>query len=169
MVAMKTIAAFEGALGRVALWAPRETWDADGNFEGEEYVGRLRISPHALREANAYYAPGKKAVLFGYFAADDRHPLIPPGSTIFTCLSHDIIAHEVTHALLDGMHSRFVEASNPDVLALHEAFADIVAIFQHFSHPEVLLDQKIKSSKSRELRCGGPPALPSVLITTPFG
>ena len=30
---------------------------------------RLRIYPHALREANAYYSPEKKALLFGYFPA----------------------------------------------------------------------------------------------------
>jgi hypothetical protein len=60
---------------------------------------------------------------------------------VFTCLSHDIIAHETTHALLDGIHRRFNEPSNPDVLALHEAFADIVALFQHFSLPDVLRHQ----------------------------
>jgi len=47
----------------------------------------------------------------------------------------------VTHALLDGIHRRFNESSNPDVLAFHEAFADLVALFQHFSLPEVLRDQ----------------------------
>lgn len=143
-VAMQTIAAFESALGRVALWASREPRDDKGNWQpgqDETYVPRLRLYPHALREANAYYSPAKKAILFGYFAAGDRSVSIPQGSTVFTCLSHDIVAHEVTHALLDGMHSRFVEASNPDVLALHEAVADIVALFQHFSHPEVLRDQ----------------------------
>ena len=90
--------------------------------------------PHALREANAYYSPDKKALLFGYFPA--RSPTRAgtcPGGMVFTCLSHDIIAHETTHALLDGMHRRFIEPSNPDVLAFHEAFADIVALFQHFS------------------------------------
>jgi hypothetical protein len=60
---------------------------------------------------------------------------------VFTCLSHDIIAHEVTHALLDGLHPYFDEPSNRDVLALHEAFADIVALFQHFSYPDVLRNQ----------------------------
>ena len=103
---------------------------------------RLRIYPHALREANAYYSPQKKALLFGYFpasTADPGHNL--PGGTVFTCLSHDIIAHETTHALLDGLHRRFIEPSNPDALAFHEAFADIVALFQHFSFPEVLRHQ----------------------------
>jgi hypothetical protein len=61
-----------------------------------------------------------------------------PGSRIFSCLSHDIIAHETTHAILDGMHRRFNEPTNLDVLAFHEAFADIVALLQHFTMPEVL-------------------------------
>jgi hypothetical protein len=36
------------------------------------------------------------------------------------------------------MHCRFSEPTNPDVLALHEGFADIVALMQHFTIPEVL-------------------------------
>jgi len=57
---------------------------------------------------------------------------------VFTCLWHDIVAQETTHALLDGLHRRFVEPTHPDVWALPQAFADVVALFQHFSHPGVL-------------------------------
>lgn len=138
-VAMETISVFEQALGRVVLWAPRE-YDRK-NPNQNLYVGKLRIYPHALREANAFYDPQKKALLFGYFTAGRASKSTPPTTTVFTCLSHDIIVHETCHAILDGMHPRFVENSNPDMLALHEAFADIVAIFQHFSHPQVLEDQ----------------------------
>ena len=61
---------------------------------------------------------------------------------IFCAVSHDIIAHETTHALLDGLHRRYQEPTNPNqVLALREAFADIVAIFQHFTMPEALHQQ----------------------------
>ena len=112
----------------------------------DEYIKRLRIYPHALREANAYYSPDKKALLFGYFPAptdDVRFHL--PGGMVFCCLSHDVVAHETTHALLDGMHRRFVEPSNVDVLAFHEAFADICALFQHFSLSEVLRQQIAKT------------------------
>jgi hypothetical protein len=138
-VTMTTIQNFERALGRPALWAPRGDAPPQGDFE---YVQRLRIYPHALREANAYYSPAKKALLFGYFpASSDRPDRFLPGGLIFTCLSHDIIAHEITHALLDGMHRRFIEASHSDALAFHEAFADIVALFQHFSFPDVLRHQ----------------------------
>jgi AAA ATPase-like protein len=138
-VAMRTIRNFEHALGRLALWSPHRTQER-GKWE-EEYVQRLRIHPHALREANAYYSPSKKALLFGYFPASSVDGAHAAPLTVFTCLSHDIIAHEVTHALLDGIHRRFNEASNPDVLAFHEAFADIVALFQRFSLPAVLRHQ----------------------------
>jgi hypothetical protein len=136
-VAMLTIRNFERALGRLALWSPRRVMK-NGRTE-ETYVRKLRIYPHALREPNAYYSPAKKALLFGYFPAstsDSREHL--PRGMVFTCLSHDVIAHETTHALLDGLHRRVMEPTNPDVLAFHEAFADIVAIFQHFTFPEVI-------------------------------
>lgn len=137
-VAMTTIGHFEQALGRVALWARHRDGD-----EGTEalFVRRLRIYPHALRERNAYYSPSKKALLFGYFPVELKDANNTPGTIVFTCLSHDIIAHEVTHALLDGVHPRFNEPVNPDVHAFHEAFADIVALFQHFTYPGVLRDQ----------------------------
>ncbi|MEQ1607276.1 MAG: hypothetical protein ABL999_20640 [Pyrinomonadaceae bacterium] len=149
-VAMTTIKNFEKALGRKALWSPHRMPagpGASGNIEGpDNYVQRLRIYPHALRQANAYYSPAKKALLFGYFPAVSNAPgEFLPNGLVFTCLSHDIIAHETTHALLDGMHRRFIEASHRDTLAFHEAFADIVALFQHFSFPEVLKHQIAKT------------------------
>jgi hypothetical protein len=137
-VAMTTIKNFEAALGRKIIWAPRRIKGP----KYEEYVQRLRIYPHALREANAYYSPAKKALLFGYFSASPTDEnLHMPNSLVFTCLSHDIIAHETTHAIIDGLHRNYNDATNPDVLAFHEAFADIVALFQHFTFPEVLKNQ----------------------------
>ncbi|MDH4211989.1 MAG: hypothetical protein OEV79_11140 [candidate division WOR-3 bacterium] len=139
-VARTTIDHFERALGRRALWSPRYIKIKDGLKY--DFVELLRIYPHALREANAYYSPAKKALLFGYFPASSTTPgENMPGETVFTCLSHDIVAHETTHALLDGLHRRFIEPTNVDVWALHEAFADIVALFQHFTYPEVLRHQ----------------------------
>jgi len=138
-VAMNTIDHFERALGRVALWASRIVRDENDSFVGEHYVSRLRVYPHALREANAYYSPKKKALLFGYFRG--RGPGQTPGGIVFTALSYDVVAHETTHALLDGLHPSFNEATNPDVHALHEGFADVVALFQRFAHPEILEHQ----------------------------
>ncbi|MFO0908931.1 MAG: hypothetical protein U0794_11325 [Isosphaeraceae bacterium] len=143
-VAMSTINQFENALGRVALWSPNLQRDDHGEVipTDDEYVQRLRIYPHAFRQANAYYSPEKKALMFGYFpaeGADIGRNL--PGGMVFSCLSFDVVAHETTHALLDGLHRYMLEPSNSDVFAFHEAFADIVALFQHFSQPEVLRSQ----------------------------
>jgi hypothetical protein len=136
-VAMTTIDRFERALGRKAIWADR--WEPG---KEDEFIQRLRIYPHAMRQANAFYSRNKGSLLFGYFpAVTDRRSSEFPGGVVFTCLSHDVVAHETTHALLDGFHEHFMEATNADVLAFHEAFADIVALFQHFSFPEQLRHQ----------------------------
>ncbi|HVU53507.1 MAG TPA: hypothetical protein VHD83_00555 [Puia sp.] len=142
-VAMTTIRNFEKALGRKIIWEPRLLAE-EGKYE--EYVPKLWLFPHAMRNANAYYHPLKKAILFGYFSSTPAdETLHMPDSLVFTCLSHDIIAHETTHAILDGIHNYYNEATNPDVLAFHEAFADIVALFQHFTFPEVLKHQIAKT------------------------
>ena len=139
-VASLTIQNFESALGRRILWRPGPS--ADPRIPKTiRFVQSLRIYPHALRERNAYYSPQKIALLFGYFKAFDVPGDHMPGSMVFTCLSHDIVAHETTHALLDGMNRCFLSPTNRDVHAFHEAFADIVALFQHFTFPEILRHQ----------------------------
>jgi hypothetical protein len=160
-VAMKTIGHFERALGRVALWSPRKFLLPEKNGKKRKierrFVRRLRIYPHALREANAYYSPDKKALLFGYFPASLRAAgRNLPGGMVFTCLSHDIVAHETAHALLDGLHPRFTEASNVDMLAFHEAFADVIALMQHFTMSEALKDaiRKTKGDLTRASSLG---------------
>jgi len=136
-VAMKTIEHFESALGRPVLWRPGP--NPANSFDDSIFIRQLPIRPHALRQANAFYSPQDVALLFGYFeaSADDPGDHMP-GSRVYACLSHDIVAHETTHAILDGIHRRFNEPTNLDVLALHEGFADIVALMQHFTIPGVL-------------------------------
>src|SRR6266581_8561531 len=100
VVAMTTIRNFERALGREAFWSPRFVKGTDSQGKKtitETYVQRLRIYPHALYENNSYYSPDKKALLLGYIRAsstDARYHL--PGGMVFTCLSHDVVAHETT-------------------------------------------------------------------------
>lgn len=140
-VAMNTIQHFERALGRQIFWSDGYVDPQNGKRKYHR-VQRLRIYPHALREENAYYDPTKKALLFGYFPARPQAAADGmPGGMTFSCLSHDIIAHETTHAILDGMQRYFLSPGNRDVLAFHEAFADLVALFQHFTYPEILRHQ----------------------------
>jgi hypothetical protein len=134
-VAMKTLENFDRALGRVLRLG------SQNRKRGATYP-RLRLFPHAFNGANAFYSPDLNGVLFGYFSADpvDPGPNLP-GQTVFTCLSHDVIAHEMTHAIVDRLRPLFLEPSNVDVLAFHEGFADIVALLQHFSFQDVLREQ----------------------------
>jgi hypothetical protein len=124
-VTMKVLENFDRALGRRI------------DFRGKP----LLLVPHAFHGTNAYYIPALKGIVFGYFPADSEDPgENVPGQPVFTCLSHDIIAHEVTHALVHRLRQHSLEATNQDVLAFHEGFADIVAIFQHFTFASILRD-----------------------------
>jgi hypothetical protein len=112
VVAMRTLARFEYALGRRVRWG----------FAGHQ----LHIAPHAFSEANAFYSRKDRALMFGYFPGKKDQP-------VFTCLSHDIVAHETTHALLDGLRNRYTELSGPDQAGFHEGFSDVVALLSMFS------------------------------------
>jgi hypothetical protein len=140
-VVSDTIEQFESALGRRIHWRRAERpLDAPKGWLDEDIL-TLGLYPHAMQQANAFYSPDAHGILFGYFRAGRTHPGHNlPGQTIFTCLSHDIIVHETTHAILDGLRHHFMEQTNPDVAAFHEAFADLAALFRHFTHREVLLD-----------------------------
>ena len=123
-VTMRTLEQFDRALGRVVYFSGRR---------------RLRLVPHAFRGGNAFYHPKLRAVLFGYFRASKDAPGDNiPGQVIFTCLSHDIIAHEITHAIVDRLRPYFNVATNPHVRAFHEGFADIVAVFQRLSFRDLV-------------------------------
>jgi hypothetical protein len=144
-VAMKTIRSFEAALGRRVVWTQRYN-TVTGHYEA---VPRLRIYPHALREKNAYYSPQRRALLFGYFRSTaSRTAATPAGHWVFTALSHDIITHETTHAILDGLHRRLAERTSLDSAAFHEAIADLVAIFTRATNP-VLVGHVLARNRGR--------------------
>lgn len=160
-VTMNTIKNFEKAIGRKVQWSAvvDDISDKYGLLKTKKriyvqrYIQKLYLFPHAFRGANAYYSADRKAILFGYFNATPASvDLHMPGSIVYSCLSHDIIAHEVTHAILDGMFYRYMEPTHPDVAAFHEALADIVALFQHFTFSEVINHEiaKIRGSFNAE-------------------
>ena len=127
-IVMRTLARFEFALGR------RVGWDVQGH--------QLKVAPHAFADANAFYSEHDEALLFGYFPGR--------GGNVFACLSHDVVAHETTHAIIDGLRERFTDPSSPDQAAFHEGFADIVALLSVFSLRDVVravLDRTLSGAK----------------------
>ncbi len=147
-VAMKTYETFRQALGRTPQFA------FDSHTEDDKGL-RLHLFPHFMEEANAFYDPSQGALLFGYtYSGHAVSGLNQPGGVVFTSLSHDVVVHETTHALLDGMRSRFLIPSNPDVLAFHEGFADLVALFLRFTYRDLVrraIDETNGSLSSRLL------------------
>jgi hypothetical protein len=125
---------FRRALGRWPTWGP---WAARSIRQGR--APRLKLRPFAFKDSNACYDPLHGSIEFGAFEVKDTDsPTVLPGGMVFLALSHDVIAHEMTHALLDGVRAHLLEDTNPDVPAFHEAFADLVALFHHFRYPEVV-------------------------------
>ena len=127
-----TYAAFKRALGRDVMWG----------FDREEADGapaRLIIKPSVDGMRNAFYDPARGELRFGIFRADDKvEGLNVPGGVVSTALIHDVVVHEMSHAMLDGLRAKFMIPTAPDVTAFHEAFADIVAIFQRFTYRDVV-------------------------------
>lgn len=117
---MRTLARFERALGRRVGWG----------FGGHQ----LHVAPHAFVDANAFYSREDRALMFGYFPSEGA----VDGDWVFTALSHDIVVHETTHAVLDGLREGFLTLSGPDQAAFHEGFADVVALLSVFSLREVV-------------------------------
>jgi len=115
-IVMRILARFEFALGRRVSW----------NFYGHQ----IKLAPHAFADANAFYSERDQALMFGYFPGRSR--------MVYCCLSHDIVAHETTHALLDGLRERYTDPSSPEQAAFHEGFADIVALLSVFALPGIV-------------------------------
>lgn len=128
-IASRTLAAFEFALGR------RIPWSFDSH--------QLYLVPHAFREPNAFYSDAEQALLFG--------DVVASGRMVSTSLSHDIVAHETTHAILDGLRERFDVPGLPDQAAFHEGFADVVALLSVFGLSEVV-DRLISQRPDGTLR-----------------
>jgi hypothetical protein len=116
---MKTLARFEFALGRRIGWS----------FGGHQ----LKVAPNGVMDANAFYSRNVEGLVFGYFPGRGQ-------KTIYTCLSHDVVVHETTHALIDALRKRYLDPSGADQAAFHEGFADVIALLSVFSQVELVAE-----------------------------
>ena len=147
-VVMKVLEVFEGGLGRPFRW------------RGDR---RLLVVPHAFEGENAFFDESLFALLFGYFPAGENSGANVPGGLVYTCLSHDIVAHETTHAVIHRLRPGYSISTNLDVFGFHEGFADIVALLHRFAYPDLIAEQLRDGSARLE----GPN--PLVEFATQFG
>lgn len=116
-IASATLALFETTLGRRMPWR-----------SGHRLMMMLD-EPIAFEETGYERASGQ--IHFGRHR--DRRSRRP----VPLALYHDIVAHEVTHAVLDGYRPRWAdEEATADQFALHEAIADLVAMLSVFGGAE---------------------------------
>ncbi|MBO1266815.1 hypothetical protein [Arthrobacter cavernae] len=119
-VAMNTLDLFETTLGRRMPWNP---------------AGRVVLKARdRVTATDTGYERGTNTIRFGSI---DRM-----GYKVPTALFRDIVAHEVTHAILDGFRPAWADQlATMEQLAMHEALADLVAILSVFSSREVVYRQ----------------------------
>lgn len=137
---MKTLARFEFALGRRIGWS----------FEAHQ----LNVAPHAMVDANAFYSPADQGLVFGYFTGDN-------GKAVYTSLSHDVVVHETTHALVDALREKYMMPSSPDQAAFHEGYSDVIALLSVFSQRELVEELLCLNDKDARKRRTIAPAMVS--------
>ena len=130
-VAASTLALFESTLGRRMGWV-------NG--------GRLTISAYdrvAYRQSGYYRDDG--LIRFGH-KRDGRTTKAVP-----LALFRDLVAHEVTHAIVDGYRPKWADShAETDQLAMHEALADLVALLSVFS-TQALVEKLLTQAAGKDL------------------
>lgn len=120
-VARQTLTMYERHHGAPIRFA----WNTGGNTD------RITVHPRAGVDRNAFYSRTAKVLKFFFFT--------PTGQPrqVFTCRSLDVVAHEMGHAILDGLKPGWLGVGNPPQTGgLHEAFGDLSAVFLTISQPD---------------------------------
>lgn len=89
----------------------------DWNFDGP-----LQIRFETADQGNAWYRSDQRALVFTSYLAG--------GAAVHTCLSSDIVNHELGHAILDAVRPQYLDPGMAflEPKAFHESFGDILAL-----------------------------------------
>ena len=88
----------------------------------------LVVAPEAGVDMNAYY--DRRSLKFFYYNFQ--------GKNTYFVDSADIVTHELGHAILDAMRPDFWSVQSLEIWSFHEAFSDIVAVFNLMNYDVVL-------------------------------
>jgi hypothetical protein len=130
-VCMETYECFARALGRDPGFGPL-------GGEGAR-DGRLRVRGMSFKEANAFYDREEGVLHFGYdLAGSHARGRGQQGAEVYIALSRDVVAHEMSHAMLDSLRPNFLRPTHKDIGGLHEGFSDLVALLMRFAQQDVV-------------------------------
>lgn len=90
----------------------------------------LRVYPSAGQQMNAYY--DRSSLKFFYYPYRGRN--------VYFSDSCDIVTHELGHAFLDAMRPDFWSVQSLEVWSFHEAFSDIVAMFNLMCYDKAIIE-----------------------------
>jgi len=99
-------------------------WQWEESSSDHQRRRPLRIIAHAGGEANAVYHRGRQALKFNF------HTDAALRARVYACRSFDMVSHETGHAILDSLCPLWYQfKGSGESAALHEGFADCVALF----------------------------------------
>lgn len=136
-IARQTLTMYQRALASIGTsCALPWQWNSATNTDP------LCLAPRGLPDTmNAFYSRSARGLRFGDF----MRPGSSPPLRVYTCRSADIVSHQTGHAILDGLKPNWMlSACAPQTGALHEAFADLTAIFlalSEFDQVETIIAQ----------------------------
>ncbi len=115
-VVARTLHMYDRYLGRPATWA---------------FGGPLTVNPHAGTGKTAFYRRWDGSINFFEWQSESL------GKRVTTSQSADVIAHEIGHAVWDGIRPRAGYANEAG--AFHEAFGDCSALLHALQQPSNLV------------------------------
>lgn len=123
--ASRALTIFEEAWGKPIAWA----------------TGRpqLEVTADQGKALNAHYSRWDHGIFF-FHDVDAQ-----TGDTVYTAGSGEVVAHEIAHAILDGLRPAYFSAWSPDAAAFHESFGDILAMLVSL-HDDRVLDRVVEQT-----------------------
>jgi len=109
------------------FYSPLKKWSA---------CNILEVDTAAGPDLNAYY--DRKSIKLFYYNFK--------GKNFYFADSADVVTHELGHALLDAMRPDFWSVQSLEIWSFHEAFSDIIALFNLMSY-DVALEKALEETK----------------------
>lgn len=121
---LRALSVFTTALKTLALFEHRDALGRRLSWNGKADETQLQIFLNQPTDRSAEFGSDDQIGPYMKFSVK----VLQNGSFIDTALSSDIVAHETTHAIIDAIAPRLLNAVEPESRAIHEAIADLASM-----------------------------------------